>query len=79
VTVTLSLTDDEALVLFDWLVREDEKRLPTAHEAEQKVLWGLEAQLERVLVEPLRPEYREMVAAARERIAGDEGTSETNK
>lgn len=37
--VTVSLTNDQALVLFEWLTREDEKRgLPTEHQAEQRVL-----------------------------------------
>ena len=38
--VTISLTADQALVLFEWLTREDGKgALPTEHQAEQNVLW----------------------------------------
>jgi len=72
--VTLSLTHDQALVLFEWLSREDGKGgLPTEHQAEQNVLWEIEAQLERVLVEPLQPDYSALVSAARERlISGEE-------
>jgi hypothetical protein len=33
------------------------------------VLWGIECQLEKALVAPLQPDYREQLAAARERIA----------
>lgn len=67
--VAISLTADQALVLFEWLTREDEKgALPTEHQAEQGVLWQIEAQLERVLVEPLQPDYLDKVAAARERL-----------
>jgi hypothetical protein len=63
------LTPDQALVLFEWLAREDGKdALPTEHPAELQVLWDLEAQLERVLVEPFRPDYAELLAAARERL-----------
>jgi hypothetical protein len=70
----ISLTHDQALVLFDWLSREDGKSgLPTEHIAEQNVLWEIEAQLERTLLEPLRPDYVASVAAARERIV-EEGT-----
>ena len=56
--VVLSL---KALVLFEWLAREDGKdALPT--------------ELERVLVEPLRPDYAELLAAARQRLLPkDEG------
>lgn len=68
--VTISLTADEALVLFEWLTREDGKGgLPTEHQSEQNVLWLVEAQLEKGLVDPLRPDYAAMVAAARERLA----------
>lgn len=63
--VTISLTPE-------WLTREDGKGgLPTEHQAEQNVLWEIEAQLERTLVEPLQPEYAELVAAARERLAAE--------
>ena len=73
VEVTLFLTHDQALVLFEWLSREDNKcGLPTVHRAEQMVLWKIAAQLERMLVEPLRPDYVALVSAARERlICGD--------
>ncbi|HEX6883529.1 MAG TPA: hypothetical protein VF530_09120 [Planctomycetota bacterium] len=69
-SVTLSLTPDQALVFFDWLSRSDDRSaLPIAHPAEQRVLWALEAQLDRALVEPFQAEYAARVAAARERIA----------
>ena len=42
--VAISLTPDQALVLFEWLAREDGKdALPTEHPAELQVLWDLEA------------------------------------
>jgi hypothetical protein len=67
--VTLSLTHDQALVLFDWLSREDgKKRIPVEHQAEQEVLWVMEAQLERALVEPLAADYDAAVSAARQRL-----------
>lgn len=65
----LELTQDEALVIFEWLARLDEKdALPCEDPAEQQVLWSLHGQLEKVLVEPLRPNYRELVEEARARI-----------
>lgn len=70
--VTLTLTADEALVLFEWLVREGGRgTVPREHQAEQTVLWSIEAQLERTLAEPLRRDYVALLAAARERVAGD--------
>jgi hypothetical protein len=69
-TITLELTKDEALVFFEWLARNDAgKGLPgIEHEAERKALWILEGVLERVLVEPLRPNYTDLLAQARERL-----------
>ncbi len=68
------MTHDQALVLFESLSREDGKSgLPTEHQAEEKVLWEIEAQLERVLVEPLKPDYAALVSAARERLISEEG------
>jgi hypothetical protein len=36
--------------------------------AEERALWDLEAELERLLPEPLLPNYRELVEAARDRL-----------
>ena len=42
--MSITLTHDQALVLFDWLGREDEKQsIPIAHQSEQDVLWAIEA------------------------------------
>ena len=73
-SVTISLTADQALVLFEWLTRQDNQgALPTEHQAEQNVLWEIEAQLEKILVEPLRPDYEALLVAARDRlVAGSE-------
>lgn len=65
----LELTDDEALVLFEWLARLDEQNaFPVEDEAEQQVLWSLHGQLEKSLSQPFRSNYRELVADARARI-----------
>jgi hypothetical protein len=75
--VTLRLTSDEALVLFEWLHRcEDLDRVvPPAHHGEQVALWNLSALLERELVEPFRSDYRDLVEQARVRLAGEEAPS----
>jgi hypothetical protein len=67
--VTLTLSRDEAVVLFEWLHRfnsEEEHRFED--QAEQRVLWNLEASLESTLVEPFKPEYSEILATARSRL-----------
>ena len=66
--VTLSLTQDEALVLFEWLANFNKRQHKFDDQAEQRVLWDLEAMLESELVEPFSPDYRDLVAAARERV-----------
>lgn len=72
--VLLSLTRDQALVLFEWLTREDEaERIPTAHPSEQRVLWDLQAMLEGALAEPFASNYDEILAAARARLTDEKG------
>jgi hypothetical protein len=66
--VTLPLTQDEALVLFEWLVNFNKREHDFEDQAEQRVLWDLEAMLESELVEPFSPDYRLLVTAARERV-----------
>lgn len=67
--IPVELTEDEALVLFDFLARTNKSdQREIADEAEQRALWNLEAVLEKALVAPLDPDYGELVAAARERL-----------
>lgn len=68
-TVTLSLTADEALVLFAFLTRYTESdQLETVDQAEQRALWNLCALFERALVQPFDPDYTDQLAAARDRL-----------
>ena len=72
--IPISLTGDEALVLFDLLHRwegDGEVGAPR-HDAERVALWSLSALLERVLWEPLDPRYAELVSAARARLTASE-------
>jgi hypothetical protein len=68
----LEIADDAALVLFAFLAREiDEhkaKRLATVidHPAEFWALNAVHCGLERILSEPFAPNYRELVAIARD-------------
>jgi hypothetical protein len=67
--VRIELTGDEALVLFELLSRySDSEALVVEDQAEQRVLWNLLAALETQLVEPVRPEYTELLQRARERL-----------
>lgn len=69
--VTISLTADEALVLFDLLHRwEDDDRVSAPqHASEQVALWNLSALLERELRQPFDPQYNGLVSDARTRLA----------
>lgn len=68
--ISIELSRDQALVLFEWLVRTSAADKPAAFEdnAEQRVLWNLESTLESVLTEPLRDNYWELVKRARARL-----------
>jgi hypothetical protein len=69
--VTIELTADEALVFFELLARwgdTGDLTVPLRHQAEQRVLRDILAMLESTLVEPLLPNYNELVSEARKRI-----------
>ncbi len=70
--VKLSLSRSEALVLFEFLSRfSAQKTLEIQDPAEQRVLWDLQAELERVLSEPLARDYEARLQEARKEV-GDE-------
>lgn len=68
--INLTVTKDEALVLFDFLARFNQVEHPEFFEdqAEQKTLWILEGLLEKQLEEPFRPDYKVIVNEARNKI-----------
>lgn len=73
VKVTLELTADEALVLFEWLSRFNQKNdVMFEDAAEQRVLFDLESKIESSLTAPLEANYKEQLAEARSRLRGGE-------
>ena len=68
--MNIELTSEEALVLSAFLYRFNDEKYEGIFEdlAEQKVLWDIECLLERELVEPLRPDYLELLQKARDII-----------
>jgi len=66
--VALHLTKAEALVLFEWLATRDDSQSLVVDEAEQTVLWRVEAQLEKSLTELFAPNHSELLALAKQRI-----------
>ena len=68
--ITIKLTKDEALVLFEFLSRfnENDNKEIFQDQAEEKALWIIEGQLEKILVEPFMPNYQDIIQEARNRI-----------
>lgn len=67
--VCISLSEEEAIVFFDWLVRFNESdKNEFHHKSEEKVLWDLEAVLEKSNPIILVDDYKTKLLAAREKI-----------
>jgi len=68
-SVAISLSSDEALVLFEFLQRFVETdELTIAHQAEERLLWNLCGELERRLTVPFSSDCAEQLSLARERL-----------
>jgi hypothetical protein len=67
-SVEIALSNDEALVLFEWLARFNAEEREFEDQAEQRVLWDLEAVLETRVPELFSPNYAVRVAEARARV-----------
>lgn len=64
--VAVELSLDQAFVLFDWLSRfNNDDSVEFDDQAEQRVLWDIEATLEKTLVEPLQDDYKTRLEQAR--------------
>lgn len=64
----LELTEAEAVVLHDLLYRISGKKEYFEDIAEQYVLWSIECQLEKELVEPHTDNYSELIKQARNTV-----------
>ena len=71
--VKISLTHDEALVLFEMMSRfSDTNKLSIEHQSEERALWNLCCLLEKIMVEPFMENYKELLKGARERLKDKE-------
>jgi len=71
-TITIELSSDEAVVLFEFLQRmESDNRLAFANPAEFIALLRISGQLESNLLEPFDPNYRQILHAAQNALAAD--------
>lgn len=71
--VQITLTKDEALVLFEVLSRfSNTDKLTIEHQSEERALWNLTCLFEEILVEPFQSNYSELLQAAQERLKDKE-------
>lgn len=72
--IAIKLSKDEAVVLFDFLSRfnAEEHEDIFQDQAEEKTLWLIEGQLEKILVEPFMPNYQDILLEARNKIRDGE-------
>lgn len=71
--VSIQLSGDEALVLFEWIHRNEDTDIDLGSagaldNAERSVLWAISAHLERHLAQPFREDYEVLLHQARSRL-----------
>lgn len=70
---TIEFSNNELLVLFDWLVDFNKRDYNfNCQVAEQRLLWDLEALLEKQIVEAFDDNYTKLLDKARKKIANHE-------
>ena len=72
--ILIKLSRDEALVLFEFISRFNQLDQDEIFQdqAEQKLMWLIETQLEKILVEPFQPDYKEIIQEARNKVRDNE-------
>lgn len=72
--IVITLSKYEALVLLEWLHNFNEEKHPALFQdqAEQRVLWDMEAELETVVSNTFDSNYQEILSKARQRIRDEE-------
>jgi hypothetical protein len=72
--INIKLTKDEALVLFEFISRfnETDHKDLFQDQSEQKMMWLIEGQLQKILVEPFQSDYKVIIDNARNKIRDNE-------
>lgn len=72
--IHISFSKDEAIVLLEWLCsfNEADHSILFNDQAEERILFDLEAELEKVLSETFQNNYKELILKARERVRDTE-------
>ena len=66
--IVISISKEEAIVLFEWIARGEESGdFQFCCSAEQRVIWRIEAILEKI-VPVFSPDYKRDLALAREAV-----------
>lgn len=72
-TCSIELTEDEALVLFEFIKRfSDQDQLRIEDPSEGRALWNLGSLLEKQLIAPFRTDYPNLLDGARARLRGED-------
>lgn len=66
--MTIEITNEEALVLFEWLCTNSKQTKFYHDKSEQYVFWNIECQLERMLPEPHSDSYLTALSIARDTV-----------
>lgn len=68
--ILVELSNDEALVLLNWLSRFNEIENSNLFEdqSEERILWDLESVLEKVVTTTFKADYKETLSSAREKL-----------
>jgi len=67
--INLTLSKDEALVLFELLSRfSDQEKLEIKDKSEEQVLWNVQGDLEKLLSETFSKEYSSLLDKARKNL-----------
>jgi hypothetical protein len=68
--ISIKLSEDEAVVLFEWLhnFNEEERHTLFQDQSEERILFDLEAELEKVVSGIFAGNYKDILLKARERI-----------
>lgn len=68
VGISINLSNEEALVLLDWVTRFNEDENTFQDQAEERVLFDLESVLEKEVSETFNDDYRTVLEKAREKV-----------
>lgn len=66
--ISINLSNEEALVLLDWVTRFNEDENTFQDQAEERILFDLESVLEKKVSETFNDNYRAVLQEAREKV-----------